>query len=54
MKTYIKKITAEHVGQEITLNGWISQARAGGKVVFVEPRDRTGFIQCVAEHQENL
>jgi asparaginyl-tRNA synthetase len=51
MKTYIKNITAEQVGQEITLNGWISQARASGKVAFVELRDGTGFIQCVAEPQ---
>lgn len=41
MKTYIKNITAEQVGKEITLNGWISQARASGKVAFVELRDGT-------------
>jgi asparaginyl-tRNA synthetase len=51
MKTLIKHISADQVGQEITLNGWISQARASGKVAFVELRDGSGFIQCVAEPQ---
>lgn len=49
MKTLIKHITADHIGQELTLYGWISQARASGKVAFIELRDGSGFIQCVGE-----
>ena len=51
MQTFIKKLTNESVGQEVTLRGWISQARASGKVAFIELRDGSGFIQCVAEPQ---
>lgn len=49
MKTLIKHITADMVGKEIALDWWISQARASGKVAFVELRDGSGFIQCVWE-----
>lgn len=47
----IKHITQELVDQEITLQGWVSQTRSSGKVVFLNLRDGTGFIQCVAEPQ---
>lgn len=47
----IKHITQEYVDQEITLQGWVSQTRSSGKVVFINLRDGSGFIQCVAEPQ---
>lgn len=49
MKTTIKHITAEMVGTEITLSGWIQNGRSSGKVAFIELRDGTGYIQCVVE-----
>jgi asparaginyl-tRNA synthetase len=49
MKTTIKHITAEMVGTEITLSGWIQNIRSSGKVAFIELRDGTGYLQCVAE-----
>ncbi len=45
----ISHITADHVGKEITLAGWIKHARGSGKIAFIELRDGSGFIQCVAE-----
>ncbi|MBD3368172.1 MAG: asparagine--tRNA ligase [Candidatus Eisenbacteria bacterium] len=38
---------AEHVGQEITLEGWLAARRSSGKIQFLQVRDGTGFIQCV-------
>jgi asparaginyl-tRNA synthetase len=37
------------VGQEVTLAGWIYQARSSGKVQFIILRDGTGLCQCVVE-----
>jgi asparaginyl-tRNA synthetase len=45
----ISHISADHVGKEITLAGWIKHARGSGKIAFIELRDGSGFIQCVAE-----
>lgn len=45
----ISHITPDHVGQEITLQGWIKHARGSGKIAFIELRDGSGFIQCVVE-----
>ena len=45
----ISHITGADVGKEITLQGWIKHARGSGKIAFIELRDGSGFIQCVAE-----
>jgi len=45
----ISHIAADTVEKEITLQGWIKHARGSGKIAFIELRDGTGFIQCVAE-----
>jgi asparaginyl-tRNA synthetase len=45
----IKEITATHIDQTITLQGWIVHARSSGKIAFIELRDGSAFIQCVAE-----
>jgi asparaginyl-tRNA synthetase len=39
----------DHVGQEVTLAGWVYQARSSGKVQFIILRDGTGLCQCVVE-----
>ncbi len=38
---------AKHVGQEITLRGWLHNKRSSGKLHFLEVRDGTGVAQCV-------
>lgn len=43
---------AEHDGQEVTLQGWLSGRRSGGKVLFLQVRDGTGRCQCVIEASE--
>jgi asparaginyl-tRNA synthetase len=44
--TYIDQI-GEHVGQEVTLKGWLHNRRSSGKIHFLVVRDGTGFIQVV-------
>ena len=37
----------DHVGKEITLQGWLFNKRSIGKVRFVILRDGTGYLQCI-------
>lgn len=46
MKTYISKL-AEYEGQEVTLQGWVSNSRDSKSLVFIVLRDGTGFAQCI-------
>jgi asparaginyl-tRNA synthetase len=39
----------DFIGQEVTLAGWVYQARSSGKVQFIILRDGTGLCQCVVE-----
>src|SRR5579859_4929168 len=36
-----------HVGETITLRGWLYHRRSSGKLHFLEVRDGTGIVQCV-------
>lgn len=42
-----------HIGQRVTLNGWVNTARAYNDQVFVDLRDRYGITQVVFEAQGN-
>ncbi len=39
----------DFAGQQVTLAGWIYQARSSGKVQFIILRDGSGLCQCVVE-----
>ena len=45
-QVYIEDI-GQHVGEEVTLKGWVYNLRKSGKLVFLQVRDGTGIIQCV-------
>jgi len=36
-----------HVGESVTVRGWVQSTRAHGKVAFVVVRDGSGIVQCV-------
>ena len=46
MQTYINKI-GEHVGESVTIKGWLHNRRSSGKIHFLVVRDGTGFLQVV-------
>ncbi len=37
----------DHVGQEVTLRGWLYNCRSKGKIHFLQVRDGSGIAQCV-------
>src|SRR5271170_1598703 len=38
---------SKHVGETVTLHGWLYNKRSSGKLHFLEVRDGTGIVQCV-------
>jgi asparaginyl-tRNA synthetase len=45
-QTYINQLSG-HVGEEVTLKGWLYNLRSSGKLLFPQLRDGTGIVQCV-------
>ncbi|MBK6428066.1 MAG: asparagine--tRNA ligase [Blastocatellia bacterium] len=45
-QTYIENI-AEHVGESVTIKGWLYNIRSSGKLIFPQVRDGSGILQCV-------
>jgi len=43
---------AEHVGQDVTLRGWIETTRSHGRVGFAVLRDGSGIVQAVFSQRE--
>jgi asparaginyl-tRNA synthetase len=39
---------SKHVGSEVLLEGWLSHRRSSGKIEFLQVRDGSGVVQCVA------
>jgi asparaginyl-tRNA synthetase len=45
-QTYIRDVS-KHVGEEITLKGWLYNMRSSGKLMFPQVRDGSGIVQGV-------
>src|SRR5438093_12455645 len=42
----------QHVGETVSVRGWVATTRSSGKIAFVVVRDGTGYLQTVISKKD--
>ena len=50
-RTFAGTLRKDHVGQSVTLAGWVQKQRDFGDLVFIDLRDRSGVCQIVVDRK---
>ena len=48
------ELRKEHVGNKISISGWINKKRDHGNLLFIDLRDNYGITQCVIDKKNDL
>lgn len=51
---YCAEINEEHIGQTITVSGWVASRRDHGGVIFIDLRDKDEVLQLVCDPADTL
>lgn len=54
MQRIINNDIVNHVGKEVTINGWLHKKRLLGGLTFINIRDRSGLVQAVVEDKKQV
>lgn len=46
------EVTTAHIGQDVTVMGWVQKSRNKGGIIFVDLRDRSGILQIIFEEND--
>ena len=46
------EVNNSHIGQIVTVMGWVQKSRNKGSIIFVDLRDRTGILQIIFEESD--
>ena len=47
------ELRQNHVGQEVTLSGWVQKSRDKGFMLWIDLRDRYGITQLIVDEERN-
>ncbi|HIO96108.1 MAG TPA: aspartate--tRNA ligase, partial [Campylobacterales bacterium] len=50
---YCAEVNELHIGQEVTVSGWVSSRRDHGGLIFIDLRDKDQVVQLVCDPADN-
>ena len=51
---YCAEVNEKHIGQTVTISGWVASRRDHGGVIFIDLRDNDQVLQLVCDPTDNV